>query len=104
RDYYESFWRIFLIITVPLLTLSYLFYRFSEKNGKRIQGSRNKMPPIAKEAFGTTRAMFVVACMAAWPAGLYRSGYPTGLAWTLEDMGLSWWMVILEMYLGIILI
>lgn len=104
RDYYDSWWRIFLIITVPLLSLSFLFYRFSEKTGNRIQGERNKIPPIFNEAFGSARAMFVVACMAAWPVGLYRAGYPTGLAWTLEDMGLSWWMVVIQMYLGIMLI
>jgi sterol desaturase/sphingolipid hydroxylase (fatty acid hydroxylase superfamily) len=103
-DYYDSFWRIFVIIIVPLFSLSFILYRFSEKYGSRIQGDRNKIPPIAKEAFGSGLAMFVVASMAAWPVGLYRAGYPTGLAWTLEEMGLSWWMVILQMYAGIMLV
>lgn len=102
--YYDSLWRIFLLICIPLFSLIFLFYRFSEKWGNRIQGTRNKIPPIAEEAFGTARAMFVVSCMAAWPVGLYRAGFPTGLAWTLEEMGLSWWMVILQMYAGIMLI
>src|SRR5690606_1838172 len=57
--YYDSLWRIFLIISVPLFTLSFIFYRFSESYGNRIQGERSKIPPIAKEAFGTARAMFV---------------------------------------------
>jgi len=104
KEYYDSVWKIFLVITVPLFALCFLFYRFSESYGKRIQGSRNKIPPIAKEAFGSARAMFVVSCMTAWPVALYKAGYPTGIAWTLEDMGLSWWMVILQMYLGIVLI
>jgi lathosterol oxidase len=102
--YYESLVEIFFIITVPLMLFGFLVYIFSEKFGSRIQGERKKNPPIAKEAFGSIRAMFVVACMAAWPAGLYRAGYQTGLAWTLQEMGLSWWMVIGEMYLGIIAI
>jgi lathosterol oxidase len=100
--YYSSLVSIFFIISVPLFSLSYLFYWYSERNGNRIQGERKKAPPIANEAFGTARAMFVVACMAAWPIGMYRMGLPTGLAWTLQEMGLSWWMVVLEMYLGII--
>jgi len=100
--FYRSLVSIFFIITIPLFSLSYLFYWYSERNGNRIQGERKKAPPIANEAFGTARAMFVVACMAAWPIGMYRMGLPTGLAWTLQEMGLSWWMVVLEMYLGII--
>lgn len=102
--YYDSMVRIFIAVIVPLLSFSYLIYLISEKYGNRIQGERRKAPPIAQEAFGTTRAMFVVACMAAWPVAMYRIGLPTGLAWTLQEMGLSWWMVILEMYVGIIAI
>ena len=100
--YYDSLVRIFIIITVPLFTFAFLIFRFSEKYGNRIQGERNKIPPLLEEAFGSARAMFVVACMAAWPTGMYRMGLPTGLAWTLEEMGLNWWLVILEMYAGII--
>lgn len=100
--FYDSMVRIFAVIVVPLFLFSFLVYRFSEQYGRRIQGERNKIPPIAREAFGSARAMFVVACMAAWPVSLYRMGVPTGLAWNLEEMGLSWWMVILQMYLGII--
>lgn len=100
--YYDSVWKIFLIITVPLFSFSTVIYFFSEKFGNRIQGERSKLPPITSEAFGSARAMFIVSCMAAWPTAMYRVGMPTGLAWTLQDMGLSWWMVVLEMYLGII--
>jgi sterol desaturase/sphingolipid hydroxylase (fatty acid hydroxylase superfamily) len=101
RMYYDSFIRVFIIIIVPLLTAGYLLYRFSEQYGQRIQGERRKQPPILEEAFGTTRAALIVACMAAWPVGLYRLGMPTGIAWTLKDMGLSWWAVHLQMYFGI---
>lgn len=102
--YYDSLWRIFLIITIPLFTFGFLIYRFSERFGNRIQGERSKNPPIAEEAFGSARAMFIVACLAAWPTAMYRMGMPTGLVWTIKEMGLSWWMVILEMYAGIIAI
>lgn len=102
--YYDTLWRVFLVIIIPMLAVMTLFYRLSESYGQRIQGERNKIPPIAKEMFGTMRAMFVVSCMAAWPVGMYRMGLPTGIAWTLEEMGLSWWMVILQMYLGIVLV
>lgn len=102
RLFYDSLWCIFLVITVPLFTACYLFYRFSEQHGQRIQGVRRTLPPIAREAFGSARAMFVVSCMAAWPAGLYRMGLPTGLVWTLKEMGLTWWLAVLQMYGGII--
>ncbi|MBI1288953.1 MAG: hypothetical protein GC178_15405 [Flavobacteriales bacterium] len=100
--FYKSALEVFLIIIVPLFTFSFLIYKYSEKHGNRIQGNRKKLPPIAKEAFGTGRAAFIVSLMAAWPLGLSRAGYETGLVWTLDEMGLSWWMVILQMYLGII--
>lgn len=102
--FYQSALQVFLIIIIPLYTLSFLIYRYSENFGHRIQGVRKKAPLIAKEAFGTGRAAFVVACMAAWPIGLSRAGFETGLVWSLEEMGLSWWMVLLQMYFGIVLI
>ncbi len=104
RLYYDSVWRLFVCITVPLMAFSYVIYRVSERYGRRIQGERRKAPPLGEEAFGTIRAAFVVSCMAAWPVGMYRAGLPTGLVWTLDEMGLTWWMVVLEMYLGIIAI
>lgn len=100
--FYTSMLRVFIIIVVPLLSLSYFFYLYTRHNGKRIQGERKTPLLIGKEIFGTTRAMFIVSCMAAWPVGMYRAGLPTGIAWTLEEMGLTWWMVVLEMYLGIV--
>lgn len=93
-----------MVITIPLMSFYGLFYWFALTNGTRIQGLRNKAPLIAKEAFGSSRAMLVISCMVAWPAGLYFAGYNTGLDWTVEEMGLNWWMVILQMYGGIIAI
>ena len=102
--FYDSLWRVFLAIILPLHLLSYLAYRFSEGRGERIQGERRKLPPILKEAAETTRAMFVVACLAAWPVGMARMGLPTGMAWTLEQMGIPLWLAILQMIGGIVVI
>jgi lathosterol oxidase len=102
--FYSSLAILFVCLTGSVLLISFLLYTFSDKNGVRIQGERKKTPPIGREIFDTTRAMFVGACLAAWPLGLYRAGLPTGYAWTLIEMGLTWWMVVLEMYVGIIVI
>jgi sterol desaturase/sphingolipid hydroxylase (fatty acid hydroxylase superfamily) len=103
-EFYRSAVEAFLIISIPLFTLSTLVYLYSERWGNRIQGERRKMPPIAKEAFGSARASFMVACMAAWPIGLSSAGYETGLVWTVEEMGLPLWLILLQMYLGIVLV
>jgi lathosterol oxidase len=102
--FYKSALEAFLIIAVPLFGFATLVYFYSEKNGNRIQGERKKMPPIAKEAYGTARAAFIVACMAAWPIGLSRAGHETGLVWSIEEMGLPAWAVVLQMYFGIVLV
>ena len=102
--FYDSLWKVFLVIIVPLLLASGGVYLFTKRFGERIQGTRRKIPPFVQEAFETTRAMFIVACLAAWPIGLARLGRPTGLVWTLEQMGFSWWVVLLQMLAGIIVI
>jgi sterol desaturase/sphingolipid hydroxylase (fatty acid hydroxylase superfamily) len=102
--YYESAAILFAWIAVPLFAFAYVAYLYTEKHSNRIQGARKKAAPVAKEAYGTARAAFVVSLMAAWPMGLYKLGYPTGLAWTLEEMGLTWWMALIQIYLGIVVI
>lgn len=101
-QFYDSVWRLFLIITIPLFSACGLIYLYAERYGQRIQGERKKAPLMGEEAFGSARAMFVVSCMAAWPMGLYRAGFPTGLAWTIADMGIPGWLVVVEMYFGIV--
>lgn len=102
--FYDSLWRVFLAILVPLHSLSYVAYRVSERRGERLQGERRKPPPILREAAETTRAMFVVACLAAWPVGMARMGLPTGMVWTLKEMGLPLWLVGLQVLGGIVVI
>lgn len=100
--YYGSQLVVFAILVAITMGLGYLFHLFSQHNGQRIQGQRRRPAPIMKEAGESIRSMFIAACLAAWPIALYRAGYPTGYAWTLEEMGLTWWMVVLQMYGGII--
>ncbi|MCB0478792.1 MAG: sterol desaturase family protein [Crocinitomicaceae bacterium] len=102
--YYKTFLILFAVIIIPLLSFGAIVYWFSERNGQRIQGERKKKPPLGREIFGTSRAMFLVGAMAAWPTALALAGYPTGLAWTLEEMGLNWWQAVIQMYLGIVAI
>ncbi len=102
--FYSSLFILFFGLMAAVLGISQLLYSISKSQGSRIQGERRKDPPIAREIFDTSRSMFVAACLAAWPIGLYRAGLPTGYAWTLQEMGLTWWMVVLEMYAGIIMI
>ena len=102
--FYQSAATLVGCIAIPLFSFAFLAYKYTEAHKNRIQGERKKAAPIKKEAFGTARAAFIVSLMAAWPMGLYKLGYETGLAWTLEEMGLTWWMAVLQIYLGIIAI
>lgn len=103
-DFYLSAGLAFVSILLPVLLFGALVYWYAQRNGQRIQGERKKSPLIATEIFGTSRAAFVVAFMVAWPMGMSRAGLPTGLVWTVEEMGLPWWLVVLEMYLGIVVV
>lgn len=102
--FYQSFAILFAVLVAIILGAGFIVYKISEYRGQRIQGQRKKSPPIAHEIFESVRAMFIAASLAAWPVALYRAGYPTGYAFTLQEMGLSWWMVVLQMYAGIVLI
>lgn len=102
--FYKTAIAMFFVIAVPLLLFAFITFRLSENYGKRIQGVRKNTELIAKEIFGSTRAAFIVAFLSAWPIGLSFAGYPTGLVWTFEEMGFSWWVVVIQMFLGIVAI
>lgn len=102
--FYSSLLMLFIVLMLSVLVIGQLIYSISKKYGTRIQGERTKTPDFGREIYETGRSMFVAACLAAWPLGLYRAGLPTGYAWTLQEMGLTWWMVVLEMYAGIVVI
>lgn len=102
--YFISFFVLLAILIFGVLGGSFLFYNLTKYVGKRIQGVRKKTPPILDEIKETSKAMVVAASLGAWPVGLYQAGVPTGFSWTLEEMGLNWWQVVLQMYFGIVLI
>lgn len=101
--WYDSLLRTYLAIIVPLLLLAALAHRASLRRGARIQGERRRPPKLRQEIFETSRAMLVVACMAAWPVTQHRLGLPTGLTWSIDQSG-GWALTILQMYLGIVAI
>jgi sterol desaturase/sphingolipid hydroxylase (fatty acid hydroxylase superfamily) len=102
--FYTSAAQLFLIISIPLFGFSFITYRFSTQYGNKIQENRKGAPDIVRESMGTARAVLVVSFLAAWPVSLSKLGYETGLVWTVEEMGVSWWMVVIQMYLGIVAI
>jgi sterol desaturase/sphingolipid hydroxylase (fatty acid hydroxylase superfamily) len=55
----------------------------AERVSARLQGPRRGPPPVAQEAFETARAMFIAACLGAWPICLHLAGEPIGLVWAL---------------------
>lgn len=93
----------FAVIAPPLIGGCWVMHRVSLRWGRRIQGERRAPPPIGKEIFETARAMYVVACIAAWPIAQHRMGEPTALTWSLEDAaGGSVAMVLLQFGVGIV--
>jgi sterol desaturase/sphingolipid hydroxylase (fatty acid hydroxylase superfamily) len=70
--------------------------------GTRIQGPRNKPAHIGAEAFESARAMYVAACLAAWPLAQWRLGHETGMVWSLE--GRAAWAVVLQTVAGVLVI
>jgi len=98
----ESVVYIFLHHTVAAAHFKLFGLLLLRKSWVKNSGRKKKTPPLKREIIGEMQAVFLVACIGAWPVGLYRAGLPTGLFWSLSEMGLSWWMVILQVYAGII--
>lgn len=102
--YYKTAVMMFFIIWTPVMLFAFLAFKLSNRFGKRIQKQAVSTKLIGQEIFGTSRAAFIVAFMAAWPVGLSLAGYETGLVWTFEEMGFSWWIVTIQMFFGIVAI
>lgn len=107
--FYASLPETFLVIAVPLALAVALSFAMTEGRGfpeamgvTRIQGLRKKDPPVAQEALATLKATFVVACMSCWPVTMSRLGLPTGLVWFWDEMNMPWWMVYIQMFMGIV--
>jgi len=94
----------FAVLVVPVLSGAAIVTGLSGRLGARIQGPRIKPAPMAREAFETARAMYVAACLMAWPLTSYRLGHATGLVWNLDEHGVSAARVLLQTLLGVIVI
>jgi lathosterol oxidase len=76
----------------------------AERAEARIQGPRRRPAPIAREAFETTRAIFVAACLAAWPMTQWRLGQETGMVLSLDAAGIGLGRVLAQTVLGILVL
>ncbi len=93
----------FIVLTAIILGGSYLSHRLSNVSGTRIQGPRRGRSMIVQEAYESTRAMYIVACIAAWPIAQIRMGDPSGLVWTTEQAGGSTLWIVVQFFFGVIL-
>ncbi|MDI1476469.1 sterol desaturase family protein [Polyangium sp. y55x31] len=94
----------FAVLVVPVLSGAAIVTWLSRRLGARIQGPRIKPAPMAREAFETARAMYVAACLMAWPLTAWRLGHPTGLVWDLDAHGVSLARVLVQTFLGVMVI
>jgi lathosterol oxidase len=94
----------FAVLAGPVLGGAGLVMLLSRRFGARIQGVRARPAPVAREAFETARAMYVAACLMAWPLAQWRLGHPTGLVWSLEERGASVGWVLLQTFAGVVII
>ncbi len=99
----SSIGRAFLALVVPLMILCAITQWVVAPLGRRIQGERKKNPALMRlEALETARAMYVIACIIAWPLTMSRMGEPTGLVWTVDEAGGSWWFIALQFGFGVV--
>jgi lathosterol oxidase len=102
--WFESLAFSFAVLAVPILCGAAIVTLLSRRFGTRIQGPRTRPALIAREAFETARAMYVAACLMAWPLTLWRLGQPTGLTWSLDVAGGSLGRVLLQTFVGVVVI
>lgn len=94
----------FLAIALPVLAGAGLVTLLASWSGERIQGVRHKPAPMLQEALETTRAMYVAACLMAWPLAQWRLGHPTGMVMTVEGGALGLGRVLLQTFAGVMII
>jgi len=92
----------FLALGTAVLGGAGLFYALTLRVGQRIQGPRKRAALLAREAAETARAMFVAACLAAWPLMMWRLGHPTAMVWDLAPTGTSPATMVVAMLLGVV--
>lgn len=104
RTWFESLAMSFVAVAAPVLGGAGLATLLARRFGRRIQGPRRVPAPIAAEAFETTRCMFVVACLMAWPVTRWRLGQPIGLTWTLDASTGGAARIVLQTLAGIVVL
>ena len=92
----------FAVLAGVVLGGAFIVMLIAARVGTRIQGPRVRPARIAAEAFETTRAMYVAACLAAWPLAQWRLGHETGMVWSLD--GHTWWLIALQTFFGVLVI
>lgn len=96
RLWYTCLMVMFAAITLPLFTGIALTHLISLKQSPRLQGPRRRPALILRGTRVTLVASWIVACMAAWPYAMIRSGHPTGLVWSLAAAHTSAWRLGLQ--------
>lgn len=92
----------FVVLATVVLGGAGIVTLVSNRVGTRIQGPRTRPPRIGAEAFESARAMYVAACLAAWPLAQWQLGHDTGMVWSLD--GRAWWAVVLQTFVGVLVI
>jgi lathosterol oxidase len=94
----------FVALGVPVLGGAGLVTLLSRRFGQRIQGERARPAPMVREALETTRAMYVAACLSAWPIAQWRLGHPTGMVWSIDGGAAGVARVIAQTFAGVMVI
>jgi lathosterol oxidase len=100
--WFSSLAMSFAVLAGPVLAGSAMVTLLSRRFGARIQGPRVKPALMAREAFESTRAMYVAACFMAWPLTQWRLGHPTGLIWSLSTIGGTVTAAVAQTFVGLV--
>jgi len=92
----------FAVLATVVLGGAAIAMLIASRVGTRIQGPRVRPARLGAEAFESARAMYVAACLAAWPLAQWQLGHETAMVWSLE--GHSGWAIALQTFVGVLVI
>ncbi len=87
--WYRSLGTMFAVLAGAVLAGAGAVTLLSARLGARVQGPRHKPALVARGALDTARAMWVAACLAAWPLTMIHAHHATGLVWALPASPLA---------------
>jgi len=99
----DSLGRSFVALAAVMLAGSAISHWLSKDSGTRIQGPRRGRSMMLLEAYESTRAMYTVACIAAWPVTQIRLGEASGLVWSMQEAGGGFAWIAMQFVLGVII-